>query len=179
MSNGQFDPAYHATQPGPPQAPLRCFSRWLPLVGAGLAVVGLTAGAAGCSRPAATSGDAAKPAYSDQQVADAKKAVCEAYKKGFQSIRVASTKKSDDSTEGLPGTLLNARIAEVAAANYFINSVRENPAAPSELNELVGQLGDIYQDIVLTQLSDGSREEVHPIAGKADAIIPKIDQLCQ
>jgi len=178
MSNAQFDPVYRATRLGVPQAPARRSSRWLPVIGTGIALVGLTAGVAGCSRPAA-SGDAAKPAYSDQQVADAKKAVCEAYKKGFQSIRVASTKKSDDSTEGLPGTLLNARIAEVAAANYFINAVRENPAAPSELNELVGQLGDIYQDIVLTQLSDGSREEVHPIAGKADAIIPKIDQLCQ
>lgn len=178
MSNSQFELASQAVQHCAPQALMRGSSGWLQLLGAGLGLLAVSAGVAGCSRPAASS-EAAKPAYSDQQVADAKKAVCEAYAKGWHSIQVAgSKKKPDDPSDTLPVVAVNGRVSEVAVANYLFNTLRANPAAPQELGDLVSQLGAVYQDIVITQLGDGSREEVHSIAVKADELIPKINAIC-
>lgn len=133
---------------------------------------------AGCARPAG-SGDAAKPDHSDQQVADAKEAVCEAFQAGIRSIQTAGTKKPDNPGDTLPGSVLNMRIAEIAVGNSFFRSAQANPAAPADLVELINQLGDVYQNIALTQLADGSKIEVDLIALKADDLIPKIQEKCR
>jgi hypothetical protein len=133
---------------------------------------------AGCSQPAA-SDEAAKSVYSDQQVADAKKNVCEAYYKGWNAIQVAgSKKKPEEPSDTIPIVAVNGRVSEVAVANYLFNVVDANPAAPNELRDLVRTLGVVYQDIVITQLADGSKEDVQPIAVKADELIPKINAIC-
>ena len=178
MSNAQFDPAYHATQPGLPQAPLRRSSRWLSMVGAALALVGLTAGIAGCSRPA-VSGEAAKPAYSDQQVADAKKALCGSFDQGVRSIRAAGARKPENPTELFSATVVNIRLAAVAVGNSFFHSVASNPAAPSELSTLLTQLGETYQDIALIQLADGQKSDFEPLIAQADDLVLKITNSCR
>lgn len=178
MAYSQFGPASQAGGFLLPQAPVRSSSRWLPLLGAGLGLVAVSAGVAGCSRPASTS-EAAKPAYSEQQVSDAKKAVCADYEKGFRAIQTAVSKSPESSTEIFSSTLLNARIAEIGVANYLLNSLEENPAAPSELRDLVNQLANLYQKIAIIQLSDGSREETGPVADKTRDLTPKISQICQ
>jgi hypothetical protein len=179
MPSPQFDPASQAPQPRPLQAPVqaRTPSRWLPILGAGLGLLGLIAGVSAWMRPV-PSGVAA-PVYSDQQVADAKKAVCEAYAKGMRSIQGAGTKKPDNPADTLPGSVLNMRLAEIAVGNSFFHSTQANPAAPADLLDLTNQLGTVYQDIALTQLADGSKFQVDPIATKADDLIPKIEQKCR
>ncbi len=177
MSHEPHSFAPQAGAPWPPPAPLPGPSRLLPILGVVLGLLGLATGTAAWFRAAPS--HSAAPAYSDQQVADAKKAVCEAYAKGFRAIRVSGTKKPDTPDEILPATVINARVAEVAAANYFLNSADLNPASPPELLDLIRQLGAIYEDVAVTQLADGSRQDVHPIAAQADELMPKIDQLCQ
>jgi hypothetical protein len=135
-------------------------------------------GVAACARPAA-SGDAGKPAYTEQQVSDAKKAVCDTVEKGIRSIQTAGTKKPDNPSDTLPGSVLNMRIAETAVGNSFFHSTQANPAAPADLIELTNQLGEVYQEIVLTQLADGSKLQVDPIAVRADDLIPKIQGKCR
>ena len=138
----------------------------------------VSAGVTGCSRPAAP-GDVAKPAYSEEQVADAKKAVCEVFEAGMKSIQGAGNKKPDNPGDTLPGSVVNMRLAEIAVANSFFRSTEVNHAAPPDLIELTNQLGNVYQDIALTQLADGSKLQVDPIASKADDLIPKIEQKCR
>ena len=181
MSYAGYDPASQAPPPWPPQAPAqgRGPSRLLPILGAVLGLLGLIAGVAAWFR-AAPSNVGEGPVYSEQQVADAKKAVCDAYAKGVQSIQAAVAKRPENPAETLlPATVLNARIAEVTVANYLFTSIDANPAAPPELSGLIRKLGDIYQNIVLTQLADGAREEVGTIAAKADEVMPTIGRICQ
>jgi hypothetical protein len=181
MSHAQFDPTPQApppwTQPAPAQGP--GIARLLPVLGVVLGLLGLGMGVAAWFRaiPPIT---AEAPAFSDQQVADAKVGVCTAYAKGWRSLQVAgSQKKPDGPPDTLPAVTVNGRVAEVAVGNYLINSVEANPAAPSELKELVRQLGEVYQEIVLTQLADGSRSDVVPIAENADRVRAEIERLCQ
>lgn len=178
MPYSQFDPASQAPQPLLPQASVHDSSRWLPVLGAALGLVGLIAGVAGCSRPA-TSTEAAKPVYSDQQVADAKKAVCSAFEQGVRSIRAAGARKPDNPADPFPATVVNIRLAAVAVGNSFFHSVASNPAAPPELSDLLTNLGNDYQNIALIQLADGQKADFNPLIAQADDLVSKIQNLCQ
>lgn len=178
MSNSQFELASQAVQHCAPQALMRGSSGWLQLLGAGLGLLAVSAGVAGCSRPAASS-EAAKPAYSDQQVADAKKAVCETFASGQRSIRAAGNRKPENPADPFPLTAINVRLAEVAVGNSLFNSVNQNPAAPTELIHLANQLGKNYQDIVLIQLADGQPADFNSLAVQSEETISKIKEICQ
>lgn len=179
MPSPQFDPASQAPQPRPLQAPVqaRTPSRWLPILGAGLGLLGLIAGVSAWMRPV-PSGVAA-PVYSDQQVADAKKAVCEAFGQGIRSIRAAGARKPDDPADRFPVTAVNIRLAAIAVGNSFFHAVSANPAAPSELSELISQLGQAYQDIALIQLADGQKADFDPLISKADKLVSQTEGICQ
>jgi hypothetical protein len=149
------------------------------VLGVVLGLLGLGMGAAAWFR-AAPAITAEAPAFSDRQVVNAKSGVCTAYAKGWRSLQVAgSQKKPDGPPDTLPAVTVNGRVAEVAVGNYLIHSVEANPAAPSELKELVRQLGEVYQEIVLTQLADGSRSDVVPIAENAERVRAELERLCQ
>jgi len=181
MSHAQYDPTPKApppwAQPAPAQRP--GIARLLPVLGVVLGLLGLGMGAAAWFR-AAPPDVAGKPVYTEQQVVDAKSGVCTAYAKGWRSLQVAgSQKKPEGPPDTLPAVTVNGRVAEVAVGNYLINSVDANPAAPSELKKLVRTLGELYQEIVLTQLAEGSRPDVVPIAENADRVRAEIERLCQ
>ncbi len=177
MPSAHFDLASPALQPFPPQAPVRRTSRWLPRFGACLGLVGLATGAAGCSRPGASS-EAAKPAYSDQQVADAKKAVCEAYAKGIRSIRIVASKRAENPADTLP-IAVNSRVAEVAVSTYFRDTLNTNPATPPDLQGLISTLAQNYQELVLIQLADGTPVDWKATKDSIEETASKLDELCR
>jgi hypothetical protein len=177
MSSSQFEQASEAPRPLLPQASVRGSSRWLPLFGAGLGLLGLIAGVAGCGRPVASS-EAAKPVYSDQQVVDAKKAVCEAYARGMQALRTSGGKKVENPADKLP-IAVNTRLAEVAMSNFLINTLMDNPATEPELRDSAKTLAQTYQEMALIQLADGSTSDYETQARITDDLVPKINQICQ
>lgn len=178
MSHPQYEPVPQVPPPWPPQAPARGRnpSRFLPILGVALGLLGLVAGVGAWFR-ATPSKEVAKPAYSDEQVADGSKAVCDAYKKGWQAVQVAGTKKISDPSQPLPPELLNARIGELATANTFLIAVLNNPAALPELKRSVGELGSSYQSLVLTQLADSANIEEY--TRQIDRLVPEIQELCR
>lgn len=129
-------------------------------------------------RPVAPGG-AMTPAYSDQQVADATKAVCEAYAKGMRSIRAAGARKPDNPADQFPVTAVNIRLAAIAVGNSFFNAVSANPAAPLALSDSMSQLGQTYQDIALIQLADGQKADFDPLISKADKLVSQTEEICQ
>jgi hypothetical protein len=139
--------------------------------------MGLVAGVAGCGRPAASS-EAAKPVYSDQQVADAKKAVCEAYAKGMRSIRIVAKRQPANDADRL-GVAVNSRAGLVTVSTYFNDKLEANPAAPVELRELLGNLAQQYQEVALAQLADETPADYKSNLDTIDATIADIDKLCQ
>jgi hypothetical protein len=127
---------------------------------------------------AAPSNEGASAVYSEQQVSEAKAAVCEEFEQGMRSIRAAGTRKPDNPAESF-SVAVNTRLAEVAVANAFFNTLDANPAAPSELVDLIRKIGLVYENVALTQLADGSKAEVDPIATELDNLIPKVDGTCR
>lgn len=179
MSHAPYEPIPQA----PPQwaqqpiQPSRAPSRLLPVLGVVLGSLGLIAGVAAWFR-AAPSNEGASAVYSEQQVSEAKKAVCETFEQGMRSIRAAGNRRAENPAESF-SVAVNTRLAEVAVANAFFNTLNANPASPPELSGLIRQLGVIYEDIALTQLADGSKVDVDPIATQLDDAIPKVDGICR
>jgi len=176
MSHAQYDPTPKAppplAQPAPAQGP--GFARLLPVLGVVLGLLGLGMGAAAWFR-AAPADVAGQPAYTEQQVSEAKEAVCSAYARGVQSFQIAGTKKVDNHSEAL-AIAVNTRLAEVAVGNYLINTLNAHPAAPYELRELIKKLAKSYQEIALKQLAESS--DYKQLGLDADEAISKIEQVC-
>jgi hypothetical protein len=137
--------------------------------------MGLVAGIGAWFRPLPSS-ESVQPAHSDEEISNAKNAVCEAFSKGVRSFQIAGNRKVDSAPEALP-IAVNTRLAEVAVSNYLINSVVENPPVPTELKELIQQLAHSYQDIALAQLADSA--DYGQSASAADSAISKIREICQ
>jgi hypothetical protein len=175
MSHAQHDPTPPAQRPWPAQAPVqgRGASRLLPVLGFAFGLLGLVAGVGAWFRAAPTGPP--PPVYSEQQVADAKEAVCEAYAKGVRSFQIAGNRQIANPTEALP-VAVNTRLAEVAVGNYLINAIDENPAAPAELQKSITVLAQSYQDIALEQLAESS--DYKQAGLNADEAISKIDKVC-
>ena len=165
--------------PQPPQAPTpaRNASRLLPVLGVVMGLLGLILGAAAWFR--ADQADAsAPPVYSEQQVAEATEAVCDAYVKGIRSIRVVAGSAVDNPADALP-VAVNSRLAEVAVGNYFINALSENPSAPDELRKALSDLSQAYQDVALIQLADGTPVDYKYEKEVVNEAVAKLDQICQ
>lgn len=143
-------------------------------LGVVLGLLGLLVGVAAWFRAAPHE---AVDVYTEQQVADAKKAVCEAYAEGVRSFRIAADRTVNNPEDRLP-VAVNTRVAEVAVSNYLNNAIDTNPAAPVELQRSVRQLAKSYLDIALTQLAEGAAPDVEPFALSADDAIAETNRTC-
>jgi hypothetical protein len=143
-------------------------------LGVVLGLLGLGMGAAAWFR-AAPPDAAGKPVYTEQQVGEAKEAVCSAYARGVHSFQIAGSRKVDNHSETL-AIAVNTRLAEVAVGNYLINTANAYPAAPYELRQLIEKLAQSYQEIALTQLAESS--DYKHVGLDADEAISKIEQIC-
>jgi len=177
MSHAPYEPIPQAPpqwaqQPVAQRAP----SRLLPILGVVLGSLGLVAGVGAWFR-AAPSHEGAAAVYSEQEVSEAKAAVCEAYGRSLQAIRTAGTKPIDPQN-WLP-VAVNTRLAEVATSNTLINSLAAHPAASPELRQEIAKLAYSYQDMALIQLADGRLPDYQRQTNSADEAIAKIDELCR
>lgn len=174
MPHGQM-PATPPSRPLRLEQPNRSASLWLGALGAVLGLLGLLVGVAAWYRSAPQK--AVDAVYTEQQVADAKKAVCDAYAEGVRSFRIAADKNVDNPADKLP-VAVNTRVAEVAVSNYLNNAVDANPAAPVELQRSVRQLADSYLHIALTQLAEGTVQDIEPFGLSADDAIAETNRTC-
>jgi len=138
-----------------------------------LGLLGLGLGAAAWFRAAPA--DVGTPVYTEQQVSEAKEAVCSAYARGVKAFQIAGSRKVDNHSETL-AIAVNTRLAEVAVSNYFINTANTYPAVPYELRQLIERLAQSYQEIALTQLAESS--DYKQLGLDADEAISKIEQIC-
>ena len=115
--------------------------------------------------------------YSDQEVADAKKAVCDAYGKAFNALTVNS-RQTDDPNEAL-AVIANSRIAIHAAATYLMEMLNEQPATPAELAVPVSSLAKQYQSMLLDQIGNADRATLDADYHNADSLTSKISEVCK
>jgi hypothetical protein len=160
---------------GPPQpawgAPPASGPSRVPMVLAFVGIViAIALGVVALLRPAAQAAAPAEvaPQYSEQQVADARKAVCEAYDRALSAVAGAAKQKSADPNLQFID-VVNARLAFDVSTDYFRSQLSENPALSPELATAFRNLSTAYNELVLAQISNSSKEDLDEAYRKTDA----------
>jgi hypothetical protein len=118
------------------------------------------------------------PQYSEQQVADAKKNLCDAYSAAIRAINSAGSVGSED--PNLKFILaINTRVAFNTAADYLQSAAELNPAAPSNLLDETQLLAASYQSMVLAQISQAPKDELDPLYSAIDPHESAIKEACK
>ncbi|MCV7035943.1 hypothetical protein BMW24_008960 [Mycobacterium heckeshornense] len=158
-------------------------SRWPSFAALAIAIIGLGVGITGWFRPlpheiheqAPTA-----PAYSDQQIANAKTDVCVAYNYAKNEVAL-NTHRPD--FEGDPvGSLAAAtmkRLSLYAAGDYLLTRLTAQPATPAELADAVRSLANSYEQAAMRILNDEPSAALDPLRHAVDSDISKIDELCK
>lgn len=179
MSHAPYEPVPQA----PPQwaqqpvQPGRAPSRLLPLLGVVLGSLGLIAGVAAWFR-AAPSTEGASAVYSEQQVSEAKAAVCEAFEQGQEALVAVGNKKSSNPSEGF-AFAVNSRLAVDAVMDDLRALLLDNPATPEPSRNAIKKLIDNYQDLLFKTLSDKSGPELESTFGSIDASVLRVRESCK
>lgn len=164
-------PPWHQQGPPTPHNP----SRLLGILTALLALVALGFALAAWVRSAPK--PEAAPVYSEQQVADAKKAVCDAFSQTQDTLRVTGGKKGSDQTETFI-VALNSRIAIQTVSARLLSVLSGAPAASEDLTDAVTGLADVYQQTLLKQLAEEPRPSLEPLYKELDARTERVKQAC-
>ncbi len=123
-------------------------------------------------------GDApAAPQYSDQQVADAKKNLCDAYNDMHEAIRNAGGFTSEDPNQKYM-IALNTRLAFNTAADHLLAAAARNPEGPSELLSAARNLAYSYQKVVLAQTAQASADALDHLYTESDTWVDSIKKVC-
>ena len=180
MSQAPYGPGPTAPSGWPPQGPPSSssgLSRLPTIIAIVIALIAVAVAIAAWFRPAPKAETPAAKTYSEQEIADAKKAVCDAYERALNAL-TANSRQPDSPNEGL-AVIANSRIAIHAAGTYLIAALNEQPAAPEELAAPVKSLADQYQRMVLDQIGGADRATLDAEYQNADSLTSKISKVCQ
>lgn len=175
----------------PPQAPLppesgtssdsgvqsRGISRLPNAIAIAIAVVALAVAAGAWFRPLPKPEAPAAKVYTEQEVAEAKKAVCEAFGKASQTLAVNSAKASVNPADSFV-IAVNTRLAVQSANEFLSHSIASHPSTPPDLSSSIEQLAAAYEAIVLGQIGDASQPELDASYADADRTSTAIKQRC-
>jgi hypothetical protein len=175
--------------PGPPAGPPPVWPPVAPKQSRAPVIISLVVGFVAVAvaigawfRPSAHEAPAAPsdttPQYSDQQVADAKKAMCSAYDKIYNALKGAGSQTSDDPTLKFI-IAVNIRLATVANSNYLTKALAENPATPTDLANTFRDMTSAYDELVLAQLANAPKEDLDPLNAKLDNADSAAYQACK
>ncbi len=121
------------------------------------------------------------PTYSDQQVAEAKAAVCTAYEQIRKAGDVAGARNgASDPTAILTVATSTRQVLEVGS-RYLITKLDTEPATPPDLAAAVRKLADVYQEMTVDYLDglSNSDPELGPLLRAGDEAHSTIEGLCK
>lgn len=117
--------------------------------------------------------------YSQQQIADSKASVCDAYKQVRRALDAAGARNGgSDPTAGL-AVATASRQALDAGSRYLLTKLAEEPATNPDLAAAVRKLADLYQQITISYLADASDSEINPLRQAAEQPTATIDGFCK
>jgi hypothetical protein len=129
-------------------------------------------------RPAPKAEAPAAKTYSDQEIADAKKAVCDAYEDAYRAVTAAGARDGGSDQTAALAVAVNIRLALSTSGQYLLSTLNDQPATPSEVAAPARDLGTSYRKIAVLQLSDAAHDTIAPFYDAADQAITKIKQAC-
>jgi hypothetical protein len=118
------------------------------------------------------------PQFTEQQVAEAKKGICDAHDLVNRASAYAGTQKSEDPTLEFIISV-NIRLSGTAQGDYLLAVADKYPATSPPLDESVRELGLALQETTLLQLANAPQNELDTIYAKLDAADAKVVEACK
>lgn len=149
------------------------------IIAIGVAVIAIAIAIGAWFRPAPKPETPAAKTYSEQEVTDAKKAVCDAYARTDRAVQATGRRNGGDDQTAVLAVAVNIRLALSESSSLLLRTLTENPAAPRELQEQTRLAANTYQDVAIDQLGDAPQEELAPLFKRADSTDAAIKQACK
>ncbi|WP_445168215.1 hypothetical protein ACTXG7_02140 [Mycolicibacterium sp. Dal123E01] len=143
----------------------------LSLVVGGLAIAALTKPTPKAEAPAAK-------AYSEQEIADAKKSVCDAYSTAIHTLDANKRKSTVNPADDF-ALAINTRLTVETVAGYLSQIADLHPALRPDLSSKVSNLVGAYRDIVLRQIGDADQASLDASYQRADEAQTVVEQVCK
>lgn len=171
-------PAGPAPWPGQGQPAPKGPSRLPAIIAIAIALVAVAVAAAAWFRPAPEPEAPAPKTYSAQEVADAEKAVCEAFAQTETALDTNNRRAAGNSADDL-AVIANTRIAIHAASTLLSLTLNNEPATPKELASRVADLARQYQSMLLDQISEKDTGELNSQYHTTDLLVARVSQACK
>lgn len=160
-------------------------SRWPTFAILALASIAVGIAVAGWFRPidARTSSPPTPlvPAFTEQQIADAKASVCGAYKTVRQAA-VVNTNRPNPVPGDIIGDYLvsaNARLALYTGGDYLFNHLAMEPATPTSLRDRIRSLAETFQELTMNYLAESPDSVLNSLRQTMEIDTQTIDNMCQ
>jgi hypothetical protein len=180
MPGGQWPPpgapqGYPPARPATPTKP----SRAPVIISLVIAIIAIAVAVGAWFRPAPNTSDTkTTPQYSEQQVADAKEAVCAAHDLVTRATETAGAQTSDDPTVKFLFAV-NGRVGAITSANYILATLEEFPATSDQLANAVRETALAYQETNLLHLANAPKEETDVVYDKLNAADARYVEACK
>ena len=121
------------------------------------------------------------PTYSNQQVAEAKAAVCGAYEQVRKAGDVAGARSGGSDPTAILTVATSTRQVLEVGSRYLITKLNTEPATPPDLAAAVQKLADVYQEMTVDYLDglSNSDAELGPLLRAGDEAHSTIEGLCK
>lgn len=169
-------PAGPAPWQGPP--PSGGQSRLPSTIAIVIAVIAVAVAIGAWFRPVPKPETPAAKTYSQQEVADSKNAVCDAFQDANKGVQAAGRRNEGSDPVAVLAVAANVRLALTAGSAYLSQSLVSNPAAPDDLKSAVENLAGTYQKVAIAQLGEASQDELDPLYKSGDETTNRIKQAC-
>jgi hypothetical protein len=119
------------------------------------------------------------PAFTEQQIAAAKSAICGAYNTVHRAVGVNTSRNEGDDRTTTLAVLANARLAIYAGGGYLFTKLAEEPATPPGLASAIRMLANAYQDVAIGYMADMQKTDLDASLRAADNATITIEQQCK
>jgi flagellar basal body-associated protein FliL len=147
------------------------------IIAIAIALVAVAVAIAAWFKPAPKAEVPAGKTYTEQETADAKKAVCEAYLKTEQALNVNAQRAGSNPSQDL-AVIANTRITIQAAAYHLHQALSDSSATPTELAKLIRDLANRYEAMLLDQIREADQAQLQSDYEGADAVVARISPVC-
>jgi hypothetical protein len=175
---GPVPPAQPPWPTAAPQAAKQ--SRWPTLIVAVIALIAVALAVVGWFRPVAKeTAEPPSPAYTDQQVADAKAKVCDVYEKVHHAVYINSHRDLPTDPTSNIAVATSARQALDVGSRYLASTLTAEPATPGDLHDAVQKLANTFETLAINYLAEVGNSELNPMLTDADNATLAVEALCK
>jgi hypothetical protein len=111
------------------------------------------------------------PAFSEQQISDARAKVCAAYAEIHHAVDVNAPRKGGDDPTAQLAVATNMRQIYIAGSAYLLTKLADEPATPIDLATATSKVAKLFQALTIEgSVSDPSVEAYNDVNATAETI---------